>query len=120
MIGLNENKLHHFGSPKFSPFNSCVVCRLPSYQRSEEVLNARETWTWEEEEVIDLEKEINSPEEEVAVEATADLPLILALAGTSLPPLLCTKRPVSSRGPCFGARREAARDKMTRLALTAN
>ena len=31
MTGLNENELHHFGSPKFSPFDCCVVCRLPSY-----------------------------------------------------------------------------------------
>ena len=94
MIGLNENKFHHFGSPKYSQFNSCVVCRLPSYQQTEEILNAQETWTWEEGEVIDPEKKITPPEEEVAVKATADLLLILALAGTSLPPLLCAERPV--------------------------
>ena len=52
------------------------------------------------------------------VEATTDFPLLLALAGMSLPLLLCAERP--SQGRCFGARRETVRDKMTRLALTAN
>ena len=96
---------------------SFVVCPRILASWSEGVLDTREIRTREEGEVIDPEKEIDPPEEEAAVEATADLPLLLALAGMSLPPLLCAERP--SQGRCFGARRETVRDKMTRLALTA-
>ena len=53
-----------------------------------------ETMTREEGEVMNPETELSPPEEEVAVEATADLPLLLALVGTSLPPLRCAERPV--------------------------
>ena len=50
----------------------------------------------------------------MAVEATADIPLLLALAYSA------RSVPCSSRGRCFCARRETARDKMKRLALTEN
>ena len=50
------------------------------------VLDVRETRTQEEVEVMDLEKEIVSSNEEVVVEATTDLLLFLALVGVSSPP----------------------------------
>ena len=52
------------------------------------VLDARETRTQEEGEVMDLEKEIPSSKEEAAVEATVDLLILLTLAGVSSLPLL--------------------------------
>ena len=48
----------------------------------------------EEGEVMDPEKEINPPKEETAVEATADPPFLLALAGASSLPPLCAECPV--------------------------
>ena len=94
MTGLNESKLHHFGSPNFSPFDSFVACPRILASWSKGVLDARETRAREEGQVVDPENELSPPEEAVAVKATVDLPLLLALAGASSPPTLCAERPV--------------------------
>ena len=65
MTGLIESKLHHFGSPNLSSFDSCVVCTvcpriLASW--SEEILDTRDIRTWEEGEVIDPEKGADPPQ----------------------------------------------------------
>ena len=69
---------------------------------------------------MDPEKELTSPEEEAAVKATTDPPLLMTLAGVFHRRYSAQRVQCSSRGRCFGARRETVRDKMTRLALTAN
>ena len=46
----------------------------------------------EEGEVMDPEKELSPPEEEKAVNATANLPLLLTLSGAISPPLCCAER----------------------------
>ena len=73
---------------------SFVFCPRILASWSKGFLDTREIRTREEGEVINPEKEIDPPEEEAAVETTADLPLLLALAGMSLPPLFCAERPV--------------------------
>ena len=73
---------------------SFVVCPRILASWSEGFLDARETRTREEGEVMDPEKELSPPEEEAAAKATADLPLLLALAGASSPPPLCAERPM--------------------------
>ena len=41
---------------------------------------------------MDPEKELSPPEEEKAVNATANLPLLLTLSGAISPPLCCAER----------------------------
>ena len=59
---------------------SFVFCPRILASWSKGFLDTREIRTREEGEVINPEKEIDPPEEEAAVETTADLPLLLALA----------------------------------------
>ena len=58
-------------------------------------------------------KKLTSPEEEVAVEAMADLPFLLALAGVPSPPTLCAERPVLiTRAVFWRAARDCVRQNV--------